>query len=73
MTAIVTLCRKCGADFEPDRETILRGTWRTCPDCRTPPAPGDDDPGARCQQCGRPLRTAGRTICYRCLTGESGL
>jgi hypothetical protein len=73
MTPIVTTCRKCGREFEPDRATILAGSWRLCPSCRRTPPQQQPDASHHCSQCGRPLRTAGRSLCYRCLTGESGL
>jgi hypothetical protein len=53
MTIISTTCRRCGTEFEPGREVIRAGAWRTCPRCQShgdsrstapartePPAPG---------------------------------
>jgi hypothetical protein len=31
MTAIVTICKRCGREFAPDRVTILAGTWHLAP------------------------------------------
>jgi hypothetical protein len=31
---IITICRRCGTEFEPIREAIIAGAWRLCPDCR---------------------------------------
>jgi hypothetical protein len=70
MGAIVTTCRVCGKDFEPTTPSVRAGRWQQCPACMSKPAP---EPETRCQGCGRPLTTTGRTWCYRCLTGESGL
>jgi hypothetical protein len=72
MTAIVTTCLGCGAEFEPDHTAIVAGTWRTCPTCR----PGErEHPAAptHCDGCGRVLRAGTRTLCLTCLTGGSGL
>ena len=30
---IVTNCRFCSREFEPDAAAIRAGQWRTCPDC----------------------------------------
>jgi hypothetical protein len=68
MTAVISTCRGCGAEFEADRRTILAGSWRICPACRAVAAsPPPDDPGGPCERCGRPLRAKGRTICLGCL------
>jgi len=33
--AIITTCRVCGREFEPERAAIRAGTWRDgCPRCR---------------------------------------
>jgi NMD protein affecting ribosome stability and mRNA decay len=73
MTTIATTCKTCGQEFAPDRWTILAGTWRVCATCRT--ENGADRPAAscRCERCGRPLRAGTRTLCYRCLVGDSPL
>jgi hypothetical protein len=62
MPTFITRCKQCGAEFEPDAAATRSGSWRTCPACR--PQPHDE---TRCQQCGRPLRTAGRRLCLSCL------
>jgi hypothetical protein len=67
MTTIVTMCRTCGSEFTPDRQTILAGSWRTCPACRPAATPPPDEGNGRCERCGRALRTKGRTICLSCL------
>ena len=36
MAVIVVICRACGIEFAPDRESIVAGAWRLCPDCRSP-------------------------------------
>jgi uncharacterized OB-fold protein len=66
MTTIITTCRACGREYEPDRRAIVAGAWRLCPDCRAAGAP----PETRCEHCGRPLRAGSRTICLGCLTGS---
>ncbi len=73
MSTIIAVCNQCRTEFEPDRTSIIRGDWRTCPACRPAAAPPPDDAGTRCQRCGRPLKTAGRSICLGCLTGGLGL
>ena len=68
MSLIEATCCRCHQPFTPDRETILRGTWRTCPACR--PAVSSRDAGgdgAHCRECGRPLRAGKRDICASCL------
>jgi hypothetical protein len=51
MTIITTTCRRCGTEFEPDREAIVAGAWRLCPACRdTPRGP------AVCPLCRRVLK-----------------
>jgi len=68
MTSIIVTCATCGAPFEPDRMDIVRGRWKVCPTCRPgTPTPPSDNPGGRCERCGRALRTAGRTLCLQCL------
>lgn len=67
---IVTTCRRCRAQFAPDRRAIAAGAWRLCPGCRGDAAtrPDAPDPSAgRCGQCGRPLNAGKRTVCGRCL------
>ncbi len=73
MSAIIAVCRRCGMDFEPDHDAILAGTWRTCLTCRPPTTPPPDDPGSRCESCGRPLRAGHRRMCLACLTGAAAL
>src|SRR5215217_2025510 len=34
LTAIVTCCRKCGQEFEPDHAAIVAGRWCACPACQ---------------------------------------
>lgn len=59
MTALITVCRGCGREFEPDRQTILKGTWRICPACR--PAASEAAPAeSACRECGRVL--CGKTV-----------
>jgi hypothetical protein len=66
MTAVVTRCRQCGQEFEPTHNAIVAGSWHTCPAC----SPSTVEP-QQCRECGRPLRTAGRTICLTCLGGAA--
>ena len=61
MTAIVTVCRQCGTEFEPDHSAIVAGAWRLCPTCRPSSAE------TRCERCGRILHAGSRTICAACL------
>ena len=35
---IETTCQKCGKPFTPAHIDYIKGTWRTCPPCRQPPA-----------------------------------
>lgn len=65
MSTITTTCRR---EYTPEHRAILRGGWRLCPACRPAAAP-PDDPGTRCERCGRPLRAGKRSLCYACLTG----
>jgi hypothetical protein len=67
MTALITTCRICGTEFEPDAEAIRAGCWRLCRTCRPTPAE------TRCERCGRVLRAGNRAVCFACLTGEGGL
>lgn len=71
MTAVLMSCRDCGSSYTPERADLLRGPapYRACQDCRPAATPPPDDPGGRCEQCGRALRTKGRSICLGCLTG----
>jgi ribosomal protein L37E len=71
MSAFICACRRCGREFEADRQTILAGTWRTCPGCRATPPP--DPQATACRQCGRSLRHTTRTLCVGCLMGGSPL
>lgn len=66
MTAIITVCRECGVEFEPTREAIVRGSWTVCPTCQAKPTVGET---TSCQDCGRVLRGTTRTICLNCLSG----
>ena len=34
-----TRCKRCGRLFARDREGIIAGRWRLCPDCRNPSPP----------------------------------
>jgi hypothetical protein len=34
-------CHTCGAEWMPQRGDYVRGTWRTCPDCRPGGRRGD--------------------------------
>ena len=52
MTIIATICRRCGAEFEPGREAIMAGTWRLCPACREVGATGP----VVCPTCHRVLK-----------------
>lgn len=65
MTALITTCRTCGREFEPDRQTILRGEWKRCPACRPAKKAEPTEATSACARCGRPLR-GGRTICLGC-------
>jgi hypothetical protein len=67
MTSMLTTCRTCGQEFEPDHRSIVTATWRTCQACLPAAAPASDDFGSRCERCGRPLRAGTRPICARCL------
>ena len=31
---ILTTCRRCGAEFEPDPDAIRAGAWQVCRRCR---------------------------------------
>ena len=73
MTLITTVCRECGAEFEPGRDAIVRGAWRVCAGCRLKDAPEPQQPASRCEQCGRPLRAGSRNICLGCLIGGPAL
>lgn len=64
---IITACRRCGIEFEPDRAAIVAGTWRLCPACRRTHETGQ---AGRCQACGRELRGTSGTLCLSCLTGR---
>jgi hypothetical protein len=62
MPTITTTCKTCGKDFEPDHRAIVAANWRLCPACQ--PQPSRETRGEeRCDQSGRPLRTAGRRPC----------
>ncbi len=37
--SIITICRRCGAEFEADHRVIVAGAWRLCPACRDPAPP----------------------------------
>jgi hypothetical protein len=52
---ITTTCRRCGTEFAPDREAIVAGAWRLCPDCRG----GNDTPRGpvACPRCHRVLKS----------------
>ncbi len=67
MTAIITTCRRCYQEYEPDRRAIVAGVWRLCPTCREAEAPQE----TRCEGCGRPLRAGSRTLCLSCLGGSA--
>ena len=64
MTAIVTTCRDCGIEFQPDHAAIIAGTWRICLTCR--PQASEE---THCERCGRLLR-AGRILCLSCAGGN---
>ena len=73
MTALITTCRGCGRAFQPDRQSILRGEWKTCPGCRPTAAPPPDDAGGRCVRCGTPLPAHRRGMCSACARGAPAL
>jgi len=73
MTAVVTACRECGQEFEPDHAAILAGSWRTCPTCEPSRASQHPKAQTRCEGCGRVLRAGHRRVCLGCLTGGTGL
>ena len=50
MTALITTCRQCRADFDPSHDAIIRGEWRTCPACRLPPPSSPVAATADCRQ-----------------------
>jgi DNA-directed RNA polymerase subunit RPC12/RpoP len=62
MTLIIVTCVRCGAEFQPDRDAVVAGAWRTCPECSV----GTGEPH-RCRECGRPLRLTSRALCAQCL------
>ena len=66
MTGFITHCRRCGHEYEPDHKAIVAATWRLCPACQ-PQLSDQTRHESRCEQCGRPLRTAGRRLCLSCL------
>ena len=72
MSLIVTTCASCQREFEPDRASIVRGDWRTCPDCRSHAAGNLPELTARCEACGRVLPAGDRAMCHSCLTEGSG-
>jgi hypothetical protein len=56
MSTILVSCRRCGAEFAPDREAIVAGAWRLCPECRG----GEGEPheqGHACPRCDRWLKS----------------
>lgn len=63
---VIVTCTQCHADYEPDRQRILRGQWKVCPGCSGAPA---DLVTSACEQCGRELRHTTRRLCLRCLLG----
>lgn len=65
MPIFITRCSTCGKDFEPSPVAIRAGGWQVCPTCS--PQPADNTDETSCHSCGRPLRTAGRTLCLGCL------
>lgn len=62
MTLIIVTCVRCGVEFQPDRNAIVAGTWRTCPEC----SPVPTEPHL-CRGCDRPLRLTNRALCAGCL------
>jgi DNA-directed RNA polymerase subunit RPC12/RpoP len=70
VTGVITVCRTCGRDFEPEPAAIRAGRWRECPACTTKPP---SEPEMRCPDCGRVLKGTKRTICLGCLVGGSPL
>lgn len=60
MSIIATVCRQCGAEFEPTRDAIVRGRWRVCPACQP------EEPRSQCRSCGRELRGTNRQLCLAC-------
>ena len=64
MPGVTVICGSCGIDYEPTKDRIVRGQWRTCPACSGMPV---DLPTTACEGCGRPLRAGNRTLCLRCL------
>ena len=66
MPGVVTTCRLCGQEFEPDRDAIVAGVWHTCPACR--PQPVEEN---RCERCSRVLRAGNRSLCLSCAMGGS--
>lgn len=67
--SIVTHCRVCGREFEPDRQRIIAGDWQTCDACRShwSTNPLSRPMAGQCRRCGRPLRDRDRTLCLPCL------
>ncbi len=49
----ITECWLCAREFQPDRDDIRRGRWKTCPDCRPR---GKDPPRRRPLDDPRPIR-----------------
>jgi len=65
---IVTVCRVCGREFEPNTAAIRSGHWRTCPACpQRSDNPTPRPMAGQCQKCGRPLLNKDRALCLQCL------
>jgi hypothetical protein len=63
---IITNCRFCSREFEPDAAAIRGGTWRVCPECETERGRPLHPIGGRCQKCQKPLRDKRQYICLSC-------
>ena len=73
MSGLLVTCRQCRAEFEPDHDAIVAGSWRTCPTCQLSVPSEQSASPSRCEGCGRVLRAAARSLCHSCLTGGTGL
>ncbi len=63
---VVTHCRVCGREFEPDSAAIRAGQWRTCEECLAGRRLPEHPAGGKCNRCNRPLRDRRAYLCIEC-------